>query len=320
MKALITGIGGFVGRHLLAHLQAEGDEVVGLARSQDRVGLNHGLKIYEADLQDRAVVEKVIDDARPDAVYHLAAQASTSESLADPWGTISNNLSGQITLFEAMLASRVAGRVLVIGSADEYGAPSPEHIPTNEDAPLKPMTPYAVSKVGQDALAYQYFAQHRFPAIRVRPFSHTGPGHDPRFVVPSFARQVAEIEAGLREPTIRVGNLDVYRDFTDVRDIVRAYRLAVVAGVPGEVYNLGRGEAILLRDVLHDLVAQCRVPVKIEVDPALLRPSDVPRQQADITKFRSLTNWQPEIPWETTLKDTLDHWRVRTGAPSTVRS
>jgi GDP-4-dehydro-6-deoxy-D-mannose reductase len=168
-----------------------------------------------------------------------------------------------------------------------------------------------VSKVGQDVMGYQYFAQHRLPVVRVRPFNHTGPGHDARFVIPSFARQLAEIELGLREPVLNVGNLEVARDFCDARDMVQAYRLALVAGVPGDVYNLGRGRSIPISEMVDELISLCRVEVQTRVDPALRRDTDVPRQEADTRKFTALTRWEPRIPWHTTLADTLEYWRDR---------
>jgi GDP-4-dehydro-6-deoxy-D-mannose reductase len=309
MRALITGIGGFVGRHLMAHLQAEGDSVCGLARAADAAGLAGSVEAFLADLSDRAAVERVVRAAQPEAVYHLAAQSSPAESMADPWATIGNNLLAQINLFEALLSAGLRPRVLVIGSSDEYGRVEPENVPTHEDVPLRPVTPYAVSKVGQDMMGFQYFAQHGLPVVRVRPFNHTGPGHDARFVIPSFARQIAEIEAGEREPVLSVGNLDVQRDFTDARDMVRAYRLALLAGTPGDVYNLGRGRSMRIAEMVDELIAMCRVPVQTRVNPALLRASDIPRQEADTRKFTALTGWQPRIPWHTTLADTLDYWR-----------
>jgi GDP-4-dehydro-6-deoxy-D-mannose reductase len=309
MRALITGIGGFVGRHLMAHLQAEGESVCGLARAADVTGLAQSVEAFHADLSDRAAVERVVRAAQPEAVYHLAAQSSPAESMADPWATIGNNLLAQINLFEALLSAGLRPRVLVIGSSDEYGRVEPENVPTHEDVPLRPVTPYAVSKVGQDMMGFQYFAQHGLPVVRVRPFNHTGPGHDARFVIPSFARQIAEIEAGEREPVLSVGNLDVQRDFTDARDMVRAYRLALLAGTPGDVYNLGRGRSMRIAEMVDELIAMCRVPVQTRVNPALLRASDIPRQEADTRKFTALTGWQPRIPWHTTLADTLDYWR-----------
>lgn len=318
MRALITGLGGFVGRHLLHHLWANGDHVSGLAREADARDLPDGVELFAVDLLDRKSVDRAISSARPEAVYHLAAQSSSGESLADPWATLSNNLLGQLNLLESVVSWASSARVLAVCSSEEYGRVRPDEIPTHEDVPLRPTSPYAVSKVGQDAMAYQYFAQHKLAIVRVRPFSHTGPGHDPRFAIPSFAKQLAEIEAGRRTPVLRVGNLDAARDYTDVRDMVRAYRLALMLGEPGEVYNLGRGESVRLSAVLEELRALCRAAVSVEEDPARLRPSDVPFQQADTSRFTALTGWKPEIPWRTTLQDTLDYWRGRVGATLAV--
>jgi GDP-4-dehydro-6-deoxy-D-mannose reductase len=319
MRALITGVGGFVGRHLLEHLRQEGDEVFGLGRAADVSGIG-SVQVFQADLSDRSAVARVIRAAQPEAVYHLAAKSSPAESLADPWATLGNNLLAQINLFEALLSSGQRPRVLVIGSSDEYGRVAQDEVPTHEDVPLRPTTPYAVSKVGQDVMGFQYFTQHGLPVVRVRPFNHTGPGHDARFVVPGLARQLAQIEAGGREPVLRVGNVNVERDFTDARDMVRAYRLALVAGAPGEVYNLGSGRSVRIAEMIADLTSMCRVQVEIRVDPLLLRPADIPRQVADVRKFTSLTGWRPGIPWHTTLADTLEYWRRRVASsqPSAV--
>src|SRR6266568_3810646 len=322
MRALITGVGGFVGRHLLRHLQEEGDEVCGLGRAADVLDIHAKptTKVIQTDLGDRRSVEHAVRELQPDAVYHLAAQSSPAESLADPWATIGNNLLGQINLFEALLSAGLRPRVLVVGSSDEYGQVGPDEVPTHENVPLRPTTPYAVSKVGQDLMGFSYFAQQGMPVVRVRPFNHTGPGHDARFVIPSFAQQLAEMEAGVREPVLRVGNLNVERDFTDARDMVRAYRLALVMGIPGEVYNLGRGRSMRIAEMVHELTRLSRISVETRVDPALLRPSDIPKQEADTRKFTSLTGWQPRIPWHTTLRDTLDYWRRRVAStqPSAV--
>jgi GDP-4-dehydro-6-deoxy-D-mannose reductase len=310
MRVLITGVGGFVGRHLLQHLQAEGDDVYGLGRPVDVQGMESP-RVVHVDLFDKPAVDRAVGETAPDAVYHLAALSSPAESLTDPWGTICNNLLCQFNLFEAIIGAGLRSRVLVIGSSDEYGRVGPDEVPTAETAPLRPATPYAVSKVGQDMMGYQYFAQHALPVVRVRPFNHTGPGHDARFVIPSFARQLAEIEVGLREPVLRVGNLDVARDFTDVRDMVQAYRLALMEGLAGEVYNIGSGRSTRLADTLTELIALCRVNAEVRVDPDLLRPSDIPRQEADNHKFASLTGWRPRIPWHMTLRDTFEYWREK---------
>jgi GDP-4-dehydro-6-deoxy-D-mannose reductase len=311
VRALITGIGGFVGRHLLNHLQDEGDEVSGVGRAADCSDMPASVRVFATDLRDRAAVERVIREAQPEAVYHLAAQSSPAESLTDPWATVGNNLLAQINLLEALLSTGIRPRVLVVGSSDEYGRVRPDEVPTDENVPLRPTSPYAVSKVGQDMMGFQYFAQHGLPVVRVRPFNHTGPGQDVRFVIPSFAHQLAAIEAGEREPVLRVGNLEIARDFTDARDMVCAYRLALMTGIPGDVYNLGRGRSVRIGDMVDELITLCRVPVQTRVDQALLRPSDVPRQEADTRKFTALTGWQPRIVWHTTLRDTLEYWRER---------
>lgn len=310
MRALVTGIRGFVGPHLTRHLLDAGDEVFGISRAGDvSDSLSSKAVVLQGDLCNRADVERVVQASRPEAVYHLAAQASTGTSLVDPWATLSNNLRGQMMLLEVLRASQPKARVLIVGSGDEYGDVPPERLPTSEDTSLRPSSPYATSKAAQDLMGYQYFAQYSMHVVRVRPFSHTGPGHDPRFVVPSFAFQIARAERGLCDPVLRVGNLDVHRDLTDVRDIVRAYRLAVAAGVPGEVYNLGRGEPVRLREVVEQLLELSTVPMRIEVDQARRRSVDIRRQSADVSRFRRLTGWRPEVPWERTLRDTLDYWR-----------
>jgi GDP-4-dehydro-6-deoxy-D-mannose reductase len=314
VRALITGVGGFVGRHLLRHLQDEGDEVLGVGRRGDISGLPESVPAFPVDLAHRAHVEAAVRQARPDVVYHLAAQSSPRESLADPWATLSNNLKAQLHLLEAVRSLSHPPRVLVVGSSDEYGDVRPDEVPTSEDVPLRPTTPYAVSKVGQDMMGYQFFAQHKLPVVRVRPFNHTGPGHDARFVIPSIARQLAQIEVGQCEPVLHVGNLDVQRDFLDARDMVRAYRLAALLGEPGEVYNLGSGRSVRIGEIVEALVARCRVPVRVLVDPTLVRRVDIPRQQADITRFTELSGWQPRIPLQTTLEDTLRYWRQCVGS------
>jgi GDP-4-dehydro-6-deoxy-D-mannose reductase len=320
VRALITGIGGFVGRHLLQHLEAQGDVVCGIGRPSDLAGLSGSAIVSAIDLTDRPAVDRCIREAQPDAVYHLAAQSSPTESLADPWATIGNNLLSQVNLFEALLSAGLRPRVLVVGSSDEYGVVKADDVPTHEDVPLRPTTPYAVSKVGQDVMGYQYFARHALPVVRVRPFNHTGPGQDARFVVPNFARQLAQIELGLIEPVLHVGNLEVARDFTDVRDMVCAYRLALIAGAPGDVYNLGRGRASRIADMVDELISLSRVPVQIRIDPSLVRPTENPHQEADIRKFMGVTGWQPRISWHTTLSDTLDYWREKVGKEPSVVS
>ncbi len=230
-------------------------------------------------------------------------------SWADPWATLENNIRSQLNVLQAAIAMGSCPRVLVVGSADEYGDVHPDELPITEKHCLRPNNPYAVSKVTQDMLGYQYFASHKLPVVRVRPFNHIGPGQSPAFVASAFAKQIAEIEAGLREPIVRVGNLGARRDFSDVRDIVRGYYLALTQGEPGEVYNLGTERSYAISDLLDRLIQLCRVPVTVRVDPSRLRPADVPDVVADCSRFRAQTGWQAEIPFEQSLVDILDYWR-----------
>ncbi len=323
LRALITGAGGFVGGHLCAYLLAHTDwELVGTVYPQpvEAQPSESRLRLQFADLRDPDGVRALVDEVRPDAIFHLAAQAFVPTSFADPWDTLENNIRAELNLLEAVrrLARSETSqnrevRVLVIGSNEEYGAPRAEELPLTEESPLRPSNPYAVSKVAQDFLGLQYHLAYGVPVVRVRPFNHTGPGQSPRFVVPAFASQIARIEAGLQEPVMKVGNLEAARDFSDVRDIVRAYHLAVTQGEPGEVYNLASGQARSVHGLLETLLSYARVEISVERDPARYRPVDVPVVYGSAAKFRRLTGWEPQIPFEQTLRDTLDYWRRQVG-------
>ena len=313
MRVLITGAAGFVGRHLAAHLLARGeDEVWGLIRpGRAADDLDFNLRLLRADLMDRSQVAAALSRARPDAIYHLAAQSSVARSLGDPLPTLFNNVGGQVNLLEAVAECGLDPRILVVGSSDEYGLTPPDQLPVVETRELRPINAYAVSKVTQDVLGHQYFATHGLQIVRVRPFAHTGPGQADTFVAAAFARQIAEIEVGLRKPPIKVGYLDGQRDFTDVRDVVRGYRLLLARGAAGDVYNLGSGRPRTIESVLNGLLAHSSGRPGVETDPALMRPSEVPIQYADCSKLRAATGWGPEIPFEQTLADLLDDWRRR---------
>ncbi len=314
MQTLITGAGGFVGGHLCAYLLAHTDwELLGTVyphpvESQPR---DKRLRLRFADLCDPELVQSLLDEIKPDYILHLAAQAFVPTSLADPWDTLRNNIRAELNLLEAVRRSGRDVRVLVIGSNEEYGAPQPDELPQTESSPLRPNNPYAVSKVAQDFLGVQYHLAYGIPVVRVRPFNHTGPGQSPRFVVPAFARQIARIEAGQQEPVMQVGNLDAARDFSDVRDIVRAYHLAATQGEPGEVYNLASGRAQSIQGLLDALLSYSQAEIHVERDPARYRPVDVPEVYGSAAKFNRLTGWEPEIPFEQTLRDTLEYWRER---------
>jgi GDP-4-dehydro-6-deoxy-D-mannose reductase len=313
MRVLITGVAGFVGRHLAAQLVDEGEhEVWGLARpGRDLDGLGSRIRLIEADLQQRDLVDAALVQARPDAIYHLASQSSVAKSLKDPLPTIVNNVVGQVNLLEACVKHARDARILVIGSNEEYGLTDPDELPIRETKELRPISPYAVSKVAQNLLGHQYFATHGLQIVRVRPFVHTGPGQASNFVTPAFSRQIAEMELGRREPRMKVGFLDGQRDFTDVRDVARGYRLLIERGEPGEVYNLGTGVPRSIRSILDGLLALTSVRPVVETDPSLIRPLEVPVQYPDCSKIRAATGWEPLIPFDQTLRDVLDDWRAR---------
>ena len=316
MRVLITGFTGFVGSHLADYLVARGDvEVFGTYRWRSRMEnvehLRGRVQMVECDLREAVLTRHVIRDVRPDRVFHLAAQSYVPTSWLTPGETLGGNVLGQLNLFEAVRELDRPTRIQVAGSSEEYGLVLPGDVPIREESPLRPLSPYGVSKVAQDLLAYQYWQSYRLHVVRTRGFNHTGPRRGEVFVTSNFARQIAEIEKGLREPVVMVGNLDSVRDFTDVRDMVQAYWLALEKGVPGEVYNICSGRGHTARQVLDILLDLAHVQVTVQEDPARMRPSDVTLLVGDCSKFQGVTGWRPTIPFEVTLKDLLDHWRKR---------
>jgi len=315
MRVLVTGVSGFVGGHLAEHLAAAGDLVVGLSASgQWPAGLAHlarQVRIERCDLSAVAAAElaELVTRKAPEAIYHLAAQANPQASLGDPLGTWALNLGGALNLLEAVKASGVKARVVLVGSGVCYGNPGPEHLPVSEDCPLRPNNPYAASKAAADLLGVQHFLSHGTDVVMVRPFNHAGPRQSSSYVLSALARQVAEVEAG-RKPRVEVGNLDIVRDFTDVRDVVRGYRLLAEKGAPGEIYNLGTGRGTKLADALQTLASLSGRPVEVHVDPARVRPVDQPLLIADPAKLRAATGWEPRFTAEQTLADMLDDWRA----------
>jgi GDP-4-dehydro-6-deoxy-D-mannose reductase len=292
MKALVTGASGFVGGYLGAHLGEEGDEVVGLDRDD-------GL-----DITDRQGVADTFARHAPEVVYHLAALSHVGESWGSAQLVIETNVVGTLNVLDA---ARAAGtrRVLVVGSAEEYGLVTGPPHPLTEDEPLRPCTPYGASKVGAGFLALQAFLGTGLETIRVRAFNHTGPGQPPRFVVPALAHRVAQTERDSRDRSVVVGNLDPIREVNDVRDIVRAYRLLMVLGTPGDVYNVCGGVGVAVREVAQRLLAQATRPLELRVDPTLARPADVPVLVGDPSKLVATTGWQPRLTLDDTLTDML---------------
>jgi GDP-4-dehydro-6-deoxy-D-mannose reductase len=316
LRSLITGVGGFAGSHLADALLAASPEmeIWGCDLNGERRTFHPpALRLLAADLCDPVQAQAVIEQCRPDRIYHLAGQAFVGDSWNAPWQTIETNLRSQVNLFEALRGARLEARMLVVSSAEIYGRVPAGVERVDEQCPLQPDNPYAVSKAAQDLLGLQYYLSYGWPVVRVRPFNHIGPRQNSRFVVPAFASQVAAIEAGRQPPVLRVGDLSAQRDLTDVRDMVQAYRLALEVGRPGEAYNLGTGQLVGIREVLEGLLRLSRVAVTVETDPARLRPSTMPAAACDASKFRAATGWQPRVPLEQSLRDVLDYERAQIG-------
>ncbi len=322
MRVLVTGVSGFVGGHLVDFLatQEPALEVFGIARGSGEALRGRAVTVLSADLVDATATDAVIEEVRPDRIVHLAGQSSVHRSWEDPAGTLRANVHGLLSILEALRRRSLTPRILVVGSAEEYGAVQIEKLPAGEKTPLQPSSPYAVSKVAQAFLARQYFLSHGIPVICTRTFHHTGPGRGEVFAESSFARQIAEIEAGRQAPTLSVGNLDAVRDFTDVRDVVRAYWLLLEKGRAGETYNVCSGRGIAIGDVLQELLDVSGRAIEVRRDPDRMRPSDIPAIIGDPRKLGKATGWTPEIPLRQTLADLLDHWRARArvAAPATA--
>lgn len=314
MRILITGADGFAGRHLIHELSAHSGDLEIHGTSLHNSGnvapevINHVL-----DLRDEPAVADLIANLQPDQVYHLAAQANVGKSYSAVWSTLENNIHSQLNLLLACLKLSTAPRVLVVSSGDIYGDQHADH-PATEEMPFRPGNPYSVSKVTQDMLGLQYHLSNGLPIIRVRPFNHLGPGQNRGFVAPDFAYQIAQIEAGLQEPVIRVGTLTAERDFTDVRDVMRAYRLLMERGTPGDAYNVASGKTCTIRNLLDTLLSFSTAEIEIRVETARLRPGRFSKVWGDSSKLHTATGWQPTIPLRQTLFDVLEDYRQRTHA------
>lgn len=321
MQLLITGITGFVGSYMAEHALAHGAQVFGSIRWRSKTDnidhLRSKITLVESDLRDLSSVRALLEASSPTHVVHLAAQSFVHASWRSPAETLSTNILSQVNLLEGLRNLKMSPRFLVVGSSEEYGLVEEDELPIKETNPLRPLSPYAVSKVGQDLMGYQYWKSYGLPIVRSRAFNHEGPRRGDVFVTSNFARQVAEIEAGLREPVIHVGDLTPRRDYSDVRDIVRGYWALIERGEPGEVYNLCSGRSWAIQQVLDLLLEQSRIKgIRVETDPARLRPSDVPVLEGDPAKIEKATGWKVEIPFERTLRDLLAYWRQRTWSSS----
>jgi len=317
MKVLITGITGMVGSHLADYILANqpGVEVHGLIRWRSPLDnvqhIHEKISLHQADLRDLNSLIVLLDKVKPDWIFHLAAQSYVTVSFTAPADTLHTNIIGTTNLLDALRILKLDPKIHICSSSEVYGQVTKEEFPIKETNPFRPASPYAVSKVGEDMIALQYFLSYNLKTVRTRMFTHTGARRGDVFAESAFAKQIAEIEAGVRSNPIKVGNLDSVRTFADVRDAVRAYWLLLEKCPPGEVYNIGGNRTMTVGEMLDILkgIAKCRI--EHEVDLALLRPSDVTLQIPDTSKFRKATGWEPEIPLDVTLRDLLDYHRYR---------
>ncbi len=317
MKALITGITGMVGSHLAeyilrAHPEVEVHGVYRWRSPMDNLAaVVHRVTLHQAELRDLHSVVQLMGRVKPDLVFHLAAQSYVDASFNAPVDTIHTNIIGTTNLLDAIRLAGLDPKIHICSSSEVYGQVTREEVPIRETNPLRPASPYAASKVGEDLIALQYFLSYRMKTIRTRMFTHTGPRRGDVFAESAFAKQIAQIEAGVRHNPVRVGNLDSVRTIADVRDAVRAYWLLLEKCPAGEVYNIGGDRTLTIGEILDLLKGLARCPIHHVVDSALLRPSDVTLQIPDTSKFRLATGWEPKIPVETTLHDLLQYHRGR---------
>ncbi len=325
MRALVIGAAGFVGAYLLRHLQQELGYTVAATklpgeqlreawadRSENkRGGPDAVVDWYDLDILNPEAVLELFRKVRPDHIFHLAAQSSVAAAWKYPGLTVDVNIHGTVNVLEALRELEWKPRLLLIGSGEEYGRPGPREIPVREEHRLEPGNVYAATKACQNMLGRIYAEAYGLEVVMVRAFNHIGPNQEPLFVAADFCRQAALIEAGRKEAVIRVGNLDVRRDFTDVRDVVRAYAMLAERGAAGETYNVGSGRAVRIADMLQMIVKRAEADIRIEQDTERMRPADVPVMAADISKLQKVTGWEPRICLEQTIAETLDYWRGR---------
>ena len=308
-KVLIIGAAGFVGNHLIDYILADRPDWSLTGTKMPNEQIHKNIEVLDADITDYAQVADLLKTVRPDYIFHLAALSSVAVSWKKPQLAVDINIKGALNLLDALRELDYKPRVLMIGSGEEYGHIRENEVPVNEDNNTRPGNIYAVTKVTQNLLAKVYSDAYKLDIMCTRSFNHTGPNQAPLFVVADFCKQVAEIEKGLKEPVIHVGNLSARRDFTDVRDVVRAYCLLMESGKSGETYNVGSGRAVEIRSILDMILAKSEKEIEVRVDPAKLRPVDVPVIEADISKLQGDTGWKPVISLDQTIQETLDVWR-----------
>lgn len=311
MKALIIGAAGFVGNYLIKHIQETYDWELAATKLENETLEYDNIQVYNLNILYKEEITALLKEMQPDYIFYLAAQSSVSLSWKNPLLTVDINIKGCLNLLECLRELEQNPRILLIGSGEEYGYIQPEDTPVKETTVLAPGNIYAATKACQNMLGTIYARAYNMNIILVRAFNHVGPGQTPTFVVSDFCRQVALIENGKQAPVIKVGNLEAMRDFTDVRDVVRAYGMLIQKGVKGYTYNIGSGHAVRIRSLLENILKLSTVPITVEIDSAKLRPLDIPIIEADISKLTECISWKPEIPQIQTLQETLDYWRQK---------
>jgi len=310
MRTLVPGATGFVGPHVGRALETAGHEVW----TTDRLNPRDNPRHLSCDLMDADAVHQLFQKVEPQAIIHLASMASVGESFQRPQLTLTNNITAACNVLEALRHVAPQARLLMVGSAEQYGIVSPEALPLREDHPQQPASPYAVAKVAQEHLALQYHRSWKLDIVLTRSFNHSGPGQSNRFVLPAVAEQIAQCECGKHDAVLQVGNLDAQRDFLDVRDVARAYVGLLEKGQRGLCYNVCRGEAFRIGDLVEGLLQQSRVPMKLQQDPTRMRPSDLPVMLGSAQRLQEDTGWQPTLSMQQTLRDILEDWRERVAA------
>lgn len=309
MKALVVGGGGFVGPYLVRHLKDELGYEVTVTKTEKETLAMDGAVVKNLDILDKNQISELLNEEKPDYLFHLAAQSSVAYSWKNPTLTVDVNIKGCVNLLEAVKDADEKPRVLLIGSGEEYGHIKKDECQIIEDNVLRPGNIYAATKSCQNMLGKIYSDAYGLDIMMVRAFNHIGPNQTPVFVVADFCKQVADIEKGKQEPVIYVGNLSAKRDFTDVRDVVKAYALLVKGGKRGETYNVGRGHAVAIEDILKEIVSMSDKDIEVKVDEKKLRPVDVPIIEPDIEKIKKEVGWEPVIELRQTLEETLEYWR-----------
>ena len=310
-RALIIGAAGFVGSYLIDHIQKHCVWSIVVTKMPQETMACPGVDICDLDILAPEAIERLLEEQRPDYIFHLAAQSSVAVSWKNPGLTVDVNVKGSLNVLDAVRKLDYKPRVLLIGSGEEYGHVRENEVPVREDNVLRPGNIYAATKACQNMVGAIYAQAYGMDVMMVRAFNHVGPNQSPIFVVADFCKQTAEIEAGLKEPVIKVGNLSARRDFSDVRDVVRAYVELMEKGKAGETYNVGSGNAVVIRKILDMILSRSKKEIRVEVEPSRMRPVDVPVIEADISKLKACTGWEQKITLEETIQDTLEYWRQK---------